>query len=118
MQRCDTKGRNADKAKALVQQANIEVLDVDVTNGKSVSDAIATIIKRPKKILARSEDKLQSLFVKNGEFVNEQQPLAYLQSTGNHDQVFALRKWMGVVELIEHNNIKNKLSIPIVSQRK
>ncbi len=46
----DTKDRNADKAKALVQQANIEVLDVDVTNGKSVTDAVATIIKKENRI--------------------------------------------------------------------
>ena len=46
----DTKGRNADKAKALVQQANIEVLDVDVTLGKSVNDAMATILKNEGRI--------------------------------------------------------------------
>ncbi|HEY5746300.1 MAG TPA: SDR family oxidoreductase [Chryseolinea sp.] len=46
----DTKGRNAEKAKALVQQANIEVLDVDVTHGKSVTDAVATIIKKEGRI--------------------------------------------------------------------
>jgi NAD(P)-dependent dehydrogenase (short-subunit alcohol dehydrogenase family) len=46
----DTKGRNAEKAKALVQQANIEVLDVDITNGKSVTDAVATIIKKEGRI--------------------------------------------------------------------
>jgi NAD(P)-dependent dehydrogenase (short-subunit alcohol dehydrogenase family) len=46
----DTKGRNAGKAKALVQQANIEVLDVELTNGKSVTDAVATIIKKEGRI--------------------------------------------------------------------
>jgi NAD(P)-dependent dehydrogenase (short-subunit alcohol dehydrogenase family) len=46
----DTKGRNADKAKSLVQQPNIEVLDMDVTNGKSVTDAIDAIIKKEGKI--------------------------------------------------------------------
>jgi NAD(P)-dependent dehydrogenase (short-subunit alcohol dehydrogenase family) len=46
----NTKGLNAEKAKALVQQANIEVLDVDVTNGKSVTDAVATIIKKEGRI--------------------------------------------------------------------
>src|SRR5476651_2835547 len=46
----DTNGRNADKAKALAGQANIEVLDVDVTNGKSVTDAVATIIKKEGRI--------------------------------------------------------------------
>jgi len=46
----ETKGRNAEKAKALVQQENIEVLEVDVTNGKQVADAIATIIKKEGRI--------------------------------------------------------------------
>ena len=46
----DTNGRNADKAKVLAQQANIEVLDVEVTNGKSVSDAVASIIKKEGRI--------------------------------------------------------------------
>ena len=40
----DTNGRNAGKATALSQQANIEVLDVEVTNGKSVSDAVISLV--------------------------------------------------------------------------
>ena len=46
----DTKGRNTDKAAALAQQANIEVLDVDVTSGKSVTDAVTTVIKKEGRI--------------------------------------------------------------------
>jgi NAD(P)-dependent dehydrogenase (short-subunit alcohol dehydrogenase family) len=46
----DTKGRNADKAKALARQENVEVLDVDITNGKSVSDAVAAIIQNEGSI--------------------------------------------------------------------
>ena len=46
----DTKGRNAGKAKELVQQENIRVLDLDVTNGKSVNDAIAAIIDKEGRI--------------------------------------------------------------------
>jgi len=46
----DTKGRNTDKAKALVQQANIEVLDVELTNGKSVTDAVAAILNKEGRI--------------------------------------------------------------------
>ncbi|MDO6435613.1 SDR family oxidoreductase [Flavitalea sp. BT771] len=46
----DTKGRNADKAKELAQQANIEVVDVDVTDGKSVTDAVAMIIRKEGSI--------------------------------------------------------------------
>jgi NAD(P)-dependent dehydrogenase (short-subunit alcohol dehydrogenase family) len=46
----DTKGRNADKVKTLLQQQNIEVLDVELTNGKSVMDALATIIDKEGRI--------------------------------------------------------------------
>jgi NAD(P)-dependent dehydrogenase (short-subunit alcohol dehydrogenase family) len=46
----DTNGRNAEKAKALAGQPNIEVLDVDVTIGKSVTDAITTILKKEGRI--------------------------------------------------------------------
>jgi NAD(P)-dependent dehydrogenase (short-subunit alcohol dehydrogenase family) len=46
----DTKGRNADKAKALVQQENITVLDLDVTDGKSIVQAVHTIIKKEGRI--------------------------------------------------------------------
>ncbi|HTD40852.1 MAG TPA: SDR family oxidoreductase [Mucilaginibacter sp.] len=46
----DTKGRNADKARALVQQENMVVYDVDVRNGKSVAEAIETIIKTEGRI--------------------------------------------------------------------
>jgi Short-chain alcohol dehydrogenase of unknown specificity len=47
----DTKGRNADKAKALVQQANVEVLDMDVTNGKSVTDMVAQSLKKKVELM-------------------------------------------------------------------
>jgi NAD(P)-dependent dehydrogenase (short-subunit alcohol dehydrogenase family) len=46
----DTRDRNADKARAMVQHANIEVLDVEVTNGKSVADAVATVIEKEGRI--------------------------------------------------------------------
>ena len=45
-----TKSSNADRAKVLAQRANIEVLDVEVTNGMSVSDAIGTIMKKEGRI--------------------------------------------------------------------
>lgn len=46
----NTKGINAEKAKALAQHENIVVLDVDVTNTKSVVDALATIIDKEGRI--------------------------------------------------------------------
>jgi NAD(P)-dependent dehydrogenase (short-subunit alcohol dehydrogenase family) len=42
----DIKGRNADRAKALARHENIEVVDLDVTDGKSVIDTVAAIIKK------------------------------------------------------------------------
>ena len=46
----DTKGRNADKAKALAQLENMVVFDVDVRNGKAVTEAIDAIIKTEGRI--------------------------------------------------------------------
>src|SRR5260221_32306 len=46
----DTKGRNADKAETLAQQANIEILDVDITDSNSVNTAIATIIAKEGRL--------------------------------------------------------------------
>ena len=46
----DTKGRNADKANQLSKVENIEVVDLEITNGKSVSDAVAAILKKEGRI--------------------------------------------------------------------
>jgi NAD(P)-dependent dehydrogenase (short-subunit alcohol dehydrogenase family) len=46
----DTQSRNADKAKALARQAGIEVMDMDVTSGKSVTDTVARIIKKEGRL--------------------------------------------------------------------
>ena len=46
----DTKGRNAAKAAALGQQENIVVIDVDVTNGRSVKDAVTALLKKEGRI--------------------------------------------------------------------
>jgi NAD(P)-dependent dehydrogenase (short-subunit alcohol dehydrogenase family) len=46
----DITGRNADKAKTLAHKTDIEVLEVDVTQGRSVSAAISTVVKTQGKI--------------------------------------------------------------------
>src|SRR6185312_10325810 len=46
----DITGRNADKAKTLAQKTDIEVLEVDVTDGRAVSGAISTVVKTHGKI--------------------------------------------------------------------
>jgi NAD(P)-dependent dehydrogenase (short-subunit alcohol dehydrogenase family) len=46
----NTRDRNSEKATTLAQVPNIQVLDVDVTDGKSITDAIATIIQNEGSI--------------------------------------------------------------------
>jgi NAD(P)-dependent dehydrogenase (short-subunit alcohol dehydrogenase family) len=46
----DTNNRNADKAKKMGEHPNINVLDVDVTDGKSITNAIAAIIDKEGRI--------------------------------------------------------------------
>lgn len=46
----DTKKRNADKAKELDTNANIEVLDLEITDDKSVMDAVSTVLKNEGRI--------------------------------------------------------------------
>jgi multidrug resistance efflux pump len=44
----------------------------------------------PKPVLARSDGLLEKLFVKDGQNVQKGQRLAFLESTGNHNEVLAL----------------------------
>ncbi len=44
----------------------------------------------PKPVLARSDGLLEKLFVKDGQSVQKGQRLAFLESTGNHNEVLAL----------------------------
>jgi NAD(P)-dependent dehydrogenase (short-subunit alcohol dehydrogenase family) len=46
----DAKGRNADKARALAQIANVEIVEVDITVGDAVTEAVTAVIKKEGKI--------------------------------------------------------------------
>jgi NAD(P)-dependent dehydrogenase (short-subunit alcohol dehydrogenase family) len=46
----DTKGRNAFRARALAEFSNVNVLELDVTNGQSVMDAVTMIIEKEGRI--------------------------------------------------------------------
>jgi NAD(P)-dependent dehydrogenase (short-subunit alcohol dehydrogenase family) len=46
----DTTGRNAGKAKTLAEFTNVEVLDVELTNARSVKAAVTTIIEKEGRI--------------------------------------------------------------------
>lgn len=61
----------------------------------------------PKLLTATTDGKLQRLLVENGQEVVDRQPLAFLQSTGNHEQVLLLREWLNdVIPLIEKEGIQ------------
>jgi len=46
----DTKGRNAERAKELSLISNIKVIDLDITNSESVSNAISSIIDKEGRL--------------------------------------------------------------------
>jgi multidrug resistance efflux pump len=66
----------------------------DMVNGSLKLSAV----NAPKLLVARVDGKLQELLVANEQAVQEGQPLAFLQSTGNHRQVLALRDWIADAE--------------------
>jgi multidrug resistance efflux pump len=51
-------------------------------------------LNAPKHVVVKSEGKLEKLLVRNEEQVNMGQPLAYLQSTADHEQVLRLKSWI------------------------
>ena len=64
------------------------------------ASARLSAINAPKMLEAKTEGKLDKLLIKNGDNVNPGQLLAYIQSTGNHDEVITLRNWIAKVEPI------------------
>lgn len=57
-------------------------------------------VNAPKMLEAKAEGRLEKLLIKNGDNVSAGQLLAYTQSTGNHEQVIALKKWIIQTEAI------------------
>ncbi len=55
-------------------------------------------VNAPKKVVARTDGKLEKLFVSNGTVVKKNQILAFLQSTGNHPEVLDIRDWVTQTE--------------------
>lgn len=55
-------------------------------------------VNAPKMLETKVEGKLEKLFVKNGDNASSGQVLAYIQSTGNHDEVIILKNWISKVE--------------------
>ena len=55
-------------------------------------------INAPKLLVAKTEGNLERLLVVNEQEVKQGQPLAYLSSSGSHEQVLALQKWISQIE--------------------
>lgn len=78
----------------------------DVING------IVTLVadNPPELIVARDGGRLEKLLVTNEQNVIKDQPVAFLQSIGSHDQVLALKKWLGQIETWVANDSLNDLA--------
>lgn len=55
-------------------------------------------VNAPKMMTAKTEGRLEKLLVKNGQIVKRGQSLAYIQSTGLHEQVINLKHWLEETE--------------------
>lgn len=57
-------------------------------------------VNAPKLVITKTEGKLERLLVSNEQIVEQEQMLAFLQSTAVHEQVLALQRWVHETEPI------------------
>ncbi|MGB4775227.1 MAG: HlyD family efflux transporter periplasmic adaptor subunit [Daejeonella sp.] len=71
-------------------------------------------VNSPKKVVSRTEGKLEKLLVNTGALVKKNQTLAFLQSTGNHQEVLNMRNWVIQTELnIQNNQLGTLANTPL-----
>jgi hypothetical protein len=76
-------------------------------------------VNPPKLLVAKVESRLEKLLVSNEQDVVKNQPLAFLQSTGKHEQVLCLQKWLVHIDVILEAHILDSLvtiSLPSFDQ--
>ncbi|RZK66837.1 MAG: hypothetical protein EOO85_26310, partial [Pedobacter sp.] len=66
-----------------------------------------TGVNAPKTVLCKKSGKLIKILIRDGEFVKQKQPLAYLESTADHEQVLQL---LGI--LISYRKDLKDINIP------
>jgi multidrug resistance efflux pump len=67
----------------------------------------------PKSVVAKTEGNIIRLLVKNEAEVKEGEPLAYMQSTGAHNEVLQLKNWIHQVEQpVSNESIELLLNYP------
>jgi len=64
------------------------------------ASARLSAINAPKMLDSKTEGKLEKLVVKNGDNIQPGQMLAYIESTGDHEQVLKLKNWIVITEPI------------------
>ena len=62
----------------------------DIVNGS----ARLMALNPPKLVSSKAEGKLEKLFVKNEQWVFKGQHLAFIESTGNYDEIMTLKVWI------------------------
>ena len=77
------------------------------------STIVVTTEHPPAPIIARSNGKIEHLFVRDKEKVEEDQPLAVIENTANYDEVLEIEQkvlsWKSdTLEAVVHSNIPDK----------
>ncbi len=67
----------------------------DIVNGS----VRIVAVDAPKSITTKTEGNLIKLLVRNEANVLQGQPLAFMQSTGKHEEIFELQHWIQFIEL-------------------
>jgi multidrug resistance efflux pump len=68
----------------------------------------------PKSVHAKTDGKIEVLFTKEGDEVVKGQPLAYLESTANPEEVFALERITNtLIQYSQKNALSSMLALPI-----
>src|SRR5687767_5182668 len=82
----------------------------DVVNGS----VRLLAINAPKMVAAKTDGKIEKILVSDEQQVQAGTHLAYLQSTGRHDQVLLLQSWLQrTVASTQAGNYKTLLSDPL-----
>lgn len=71
-----------------------------------------TATDAPKAIVSKATGKITKLFVQENTAIQKNQPLAYIEAIGNHDQILVLSKQLGQVEReLNNGNYQNLASL-------
>jgi multidrug efflux pump subunit AcrA (membrane-fusion protein) len=73
-------------------------------------------IDGPKMVNTKTEGVIKKLLVANESAVTENQPLAYMQSLGRHEEVIDLKQWIETIEApVRLDSLESILRVPLPS---